>query len=125
MHIFFGVTWLSTVFPSAPQIQESPFSFFLSLTTIHSFSKILSCAHCVPATVLNLRRQCDRDRQSPALTELAFGFGETDNKQKNRMVNAMKGGKGTDMDSELGVRGAECYFNLGGQGGPHRGSGIS
>lgn len=71
MRFFLGVTWLSTVFAAAPQIQESPFCVFFSLTT--PLSKILSYAQCVPATVLNLGGHCENDAQNAVLTEPAFG----------------------------------------------------
>lgn len=93
---FFGVTWWSIAFASLSQTQESSFNFFLSLTIIHLFSKIISCAHSVPAPVLNLGKQGDKSRWSPFLTELAFAFGATDKKQKSGIMNAMKGGKKQD-----------------------------
>lgn len=92
MCFFFGVTWLSTVFASAPPILESPFVSF----SHHHSAKILSCAHCVPATALNLGGHCENDTQNAALTEPAFG--EETIKEEN---------------GERGIRNRHCGSELG------------
>lgn len=110
MPSFFGVTWLSITpsnFASLPPTQESSFNFFLSLTIIHLFSKIISCAYCVPAPVLNLGKRGDKGRWSPVLAELAFAFRATDKKQKSGIMNAMKGEK-----NRIGYRASDLGWQV-------------
>ena len=114
MHFFFGVTWLSTVFAPAPQVQKSPFSFLLSLATIRSLSKILACAHLVQATTLNLGRQCDKD-ESLLSQNYCLGLGRQIVNKRTEWRMLWKRERNTHCAGELEVWGAERPFKLGGQ----------